>query len=82
MIVKLVIVVLILLIFIYSKIKSYQDQLFPKYKSALITIRKIIEPILNILNSFCKPIKIGDRIFIDSSQFVLLLLLLLLLLRF
>lgn len=78
-IIKLIATILIILIFIYSKLKVHENLLFSKYKSYFKQIKKIIAPVLGFLDSFFKPIKIGNNLFIDSSQFVLLVLLLLIL---
>jgi uncharacterized protein YggT (Ycf19 family) len=79
MVVYLLINVLILALFLYSKLTPYQANLTGKYKSTFLFFDRIFQPVLNLLRKIAKPVKVGNGIAVDMSQIILLLLLLVIL---
>mgnify|MGYP000197474297 CR=1 FL=1 len=75
-ILKIFIFILILSLFIYSKVNSYESQISVKYKKVYSIIKSVLKPILDVLNSIFKPYQIGNNLYIDTSQIILLILLL------
>ena len=72
---------MILSLFIFSKLNAYEAQIYPKYSKTFGIIKLILSPILKGLGAFLKPFKIGNGLFLDVTQFVLLILLLLILIQ-
>lgn len=70
---------MIVALFVFSKAQAHEKNMFPKYQKIFEYIKNVVKPVLSILSSFFKPFKIGNGLFIDSTQFVLLILLLLIL---
>ncbi len=70
---------MIVALFIYSKVQIYELKMFPKYQKTFATIKSFVKPLLSMLGNFVKPFKIGNGLFIDATQFILLILLLLIL---
>jgi uncharacterized protein YggT (Ycf19 family) len=71
--------ILILALFLYSKLTPYKMQLTGRYKSAFTFFERLFEPVLNMLRKIVKPTKVGTGIAVDISQVVLLTVLLIIL---
>jgi hypothetical protein len=70
--------VLIIGLFLYSKLLPYKDKLQPQYLKIFNFFYKIFSPILNGLKSMVKPSQVGYGLSVDMTQIVLLIILLLL----
>lgn len=75
---KIFICVLIVGLFLYSKLLPYKDRLNNKYKKLFNFFNSIFNPVLNFLKSVVKPFQVGQSLSVDMTQIVLLILLLLL----
>ncbi len=71
--------ILIIGLFLYSKLLPYKDKLNPKYKSVFDFFNKIFTPILNFFKRFIKPFQVGQGLAVDMTQIVLLIILLIIL---
>jgi hypothetical protein len=71
--------VLIIGLFLYSKLLPYKDKLNPKYRKIFDFFTRIFSPIFNLLKNIFKPFEIGLGLSVDMSQIVLLIILLMLL---
>ncbi|MEO6549672.1 MAG: hypothetical protein ABIN94_16850 [Ferruginibacter sp.] len=74
--------ILLIGLFLFSKLLPYRDRLNPQYKSTFNFFNSIFSPLLNGLKSIFKPFTIGYNLSIDLTQLVLFILLLLLLQTF
>lgn len=70
--------ILIIGLFLYSKLLPYKDKLIPKYKKIFDFFNRIFSPIFNFLKSFIKPFQVGIGLSVDMSQIVLLIIFLML----
>ena len=77
-ILHIIINVLIIGLFLYSKLLPYKDKLSGQFKSAFDFFSSIFTPILNSLKSLFKPFEVGQGLSVDMTQLVLLIILLLL----
>ena len=77
-ILHIIINVLIVGLFLYSKLLPYKDKLSGQFKSAFDFFSSIFTPILNSLKSLFKPFEVGQGLSVDMTQLVLLVILLLL----
>lgn len=77
-ILHIIINVLIIGLFLYSKLLPYRDKLSGQFKSAFDFFSSIFTPILNSLKSLFKPFEVGQGLSVDMTQLVLLIILLLL----
>ncbi len=66
-------------LFLYSKLLPYKDKLNPQYKKIFDFFNSIFEPIFNFLKNIIKPFQVGNGLFVDMTQIVLLILFLFLL---
>jgi len=66
--------VLIVGLFLYSKLLPYKDRLNQKYAGVFNFFNKIFTPLLNGLKSLVKPFQVGQGLSVDMSQIVLLIL--------
>ena len=73
---KIFINVLIIGLFLYSKLLPYKDKLDNQYKSAFNFFETIFAPILNSSKSIIKPFQVGQGLFVDMTQMLLLIILL------
>jgi uncharacterized protein YggT (Ycf19 family) len=71
--------VLIVGLFLYSKLLPYKDKLNPQYKSIFDFFSKIFSPVFNFLKRYIKPFQVGHGLAVDMSQIVLLIFLLMIL---
>jgi hypothetical protein len=79
LIIPLLINVLIVGLFLYSKLLPYKDKLNPQYKKIFDFFNSIFFPIFNILKNIVKPLQVGMGLSVDMSQLVLLIIFLMLL---
>lgn len=77
-ILHIIINVLIVGLFLYSKLLPYKDKLSGQFKSIFDFFNSIFTPILNSLKSLFKPFEVGQGLSVDMTQLVLLIILLLL----
>jgi len=77
-ILKILLNILIIGLFLYSKLLPYKDKLNHQYKGMFDFFSKIYTPILSGLKRFIKPFQVGQGLLVDMTQIVLLLLFLLL----
>ena len=74
----IVINVLILGLFLYSKLTPYKNRLTGIYLKTFNFFEGIFNPLLNFLKKIAKPAQVGNGIAVDMSQIILLLFFLLL----
>lgn len=79
LIIYIIINVLIVGLFLHSKLTPYKNRLTGKYLKAFNFFESIFNPVLNFLKKIAKPAQVGNGIAVDMSQIILLLLLLLIL---
>lgn len=77
--IKIIIYILIVGLFLYSKLLPYKDKLSHQYKGIFNFFDALFRPIFNFMRKFIKPFQVGFGLAIDMSQIVLLILLLILL---
>ena len=70
--------ILIIGLFLYSKLLPYKDRLNKQYKGIFDFFSSIFNPVLNGLRSLVKPFPVGQGLSVDMTQIALLILLLLL----
>ena len=70
--------ILIVGLFLYSKLLPYKDKLKGNYEKAFNFFQSIFQPILNFLKTLIKPFQVGQGLAVDMTQIVLLIVLLLL----
>ena len=70
--------ILIVGLFLYSKLLPHKDKLNPKYIKIFNFFNRIFSPIFNFLKSFIKPFQVGIGLSVDMSQIVLLIIFLML----
>lgn len=71
--------ILIVGLFLYSKLLPYKDKLNPQYKKIFDFFNSIFYPIFNFFKKLIKPFQVGTGLFVDMSQVVLLIIFLMLL---
>lgn len=76
---ELLVEILIVALFLYSKLTPYEHQMDHKYKKVFILFKKIFHPILQTFKKLMKPAKVGSGLAIDITQIALLIILLILL---
>lgn len=74
--IKIFIYILIIGLFLYSKLLPYKDKLNGQYKGIFGFFNSIFSPIFNFLKTFIKPFQVGIGLSVDMTQIVLLVLLL------
>jgi len=77
--ITLFIQILIVGLFLYSKLLPYKDKLNPQYKTIFDFFNSIFSPIFNFLKTFIKPFQVGAGLAIDMTQIILLIIFLMLL---
>ena len=78
-IIPILISILIIGLFLYSKLLPYKDKLNPQYKKIFDFFNSIFSPIFNFLKNMVKPFQVGIGLSVDMSQIVLLIIFLMLL---
>lgn len=77
--IPILISILIVGLFLYSKLLPYKDKLNPQYKKIFDFFNSILSPIFNFLKNIVKPFQVGLGLSVDMSQIVLLIIFLMLL---
>lgn len=77
--IKIFVQILIIGLFLYSKLLPYKDKLNPQYRSIFDFFNSIFSPIFNFLKSMVKPFQVGVGLAVDMTQIVLLIIFLMLL---
>ena len=78
-IIPILINILIVGLFLYSKLLPYKDKLNPQYKKIFDFFNSIFSPIFNFLKNMVKPFQVVIGLSVDMSQIVLLIIFLMLL---
>ena len=68
--------VLIVGIFLYSKLTPYKDRLTGNYLKIFNFFNAIFNPILAIFRPLARPMQVGNGIAVDLAQIILLIILL------
>ena len=71
--------ILIIGLFLYSKLLPYKDKLNPQFKKIFDFFNSNFSPIFNFLKNMIKPFQVGNGLFVDMTQVVLLIIFLLIL---
>lgn len=71
--------ILIIGLFLYSKLLPHKDKLNTQYKKIFEFFNSIFSPIFNFLKNMVKPFQVGLGLSVDMSQIVLLIIFLMLL---
>ncbi len=74
--IKLIILVFVIGLFLYSKLTPHKDKLDIKYRKGYNFFNSIFKPLLSFLNNFFKPLNVGTGLYVDMAQIVLLLIML------
>lgn len=74
-----IISVLIVGLFLYTKLTPFKQQLKPNYKKAFGIFENLFEPLLGLVKTVIRPHQVGSGIALDMSQIVILTLLLIVL---
>ncbi|CAI2766847.1 conserved protein of unknown function [Flavobacterium collinsii] len=77
--IKLFIQILIVGLFLYSKLLPYKDKLNPQYRSIFDFFNSIFSPLFNSLKTMIKPFPVGVGLAVDMTQILLLVIFLMLL---
>ncbi|QDW21192.1 hypothetical protein B0M43_0014080 [Flavobacterium sp. KBS0721] len=78
-IIKIFIQILIVGLFLYSKLLPYKDKLNTQYRGIFDFFNSIFSPILNFLKTMIKPFQVGVGLAVDMTQIILLIIFLMLL---
>jgi hypothetical protein len=70
----IIITILIVSLFLYSKLLPYKNKLTDKYQNIFYFFESIFSPLLNFLSKIAKPVQVGKGIAIDMSSIILLFL--------
>lgn len=68
--------ILIVGLFLYSKLLPYKDKLNGQYKGIFNFFDSLFTPLFNFLKKYIKPFQVGQGLFVDLTQILLLILLL------
>lgn len=77
--IKIFIQILIVGLFLYSKLLPYKDKLNPQYRNIFDFFNSIFSPVFNFLKTMIKPFQVGVGLAVDMTQIVLLIIFLMLL---
>jgi hypothetical protein len=75
LIIHLIINILIVGLFLYSKLLPYQDRLTGQFKQIFNFFSGIFKPVLSVFNGI-KPFQVGTGLAVDMTQVLLLIILL------
>lgn len=78
-IIKIFIQILIVGLFLYSKLLPYKDKLNSQYRGIFDFFNSIFSPIFNFLKTMIKPFQVGVGLAVDMTQILLLVIFLMLL---
>lgn len=70
--------VMIVGLFLYSKLLPFKDKLNPNYKRLFDFFSSLFRPIFSLLKGIFRPYSVGGGIGVDMTQIVVLILLLIL----
>ncbi|HEX8462699.1 MAG TPA: hypothetical protein VF623_14770 [Segetibacter sp.] len=79
MILRLLITILLIALFLYSKLLPYKSRIHPKFRQVFDFFDSIFSAVLNLLKKVFKPVMVGANLSFDLAQVVLFIILLLLL---
>jgi hypothetical protein len=79
LIIPILINILIVGLFLFSKLLPHKDKLNPQYKKIFDFFNRIFLPIFNFLKNIVKPFQVGMGLSVDMTQIVLLIIFLMLL---
>lgn len=65
--------ILIVGLFLYSKLLPHKDKLNPQYKRIFEFFNSIFSPVFNFLKKRIKPFQVGVGLSVDMTQIVLLI---------
>lgn len=71
--------VLVVGLFLYSKLLPYKDKLSPNNKKLFNFFNSIFNPVFNLLKKIFTPYSVGGGIGVDMTQIILLVFLLIIL---
>lgn len=71
--------ILIVGLFLFSKLGPYKSRLTGRYINIFSFLEKIFVPFLDLLKKHIKPLQVGNGIAVDMSHIIMLLFLLILL---
>lgn len=74
-----VISILIVGLFLYSKLLPHKDRLTGSYLSTFNLFDRLFTPVLNIFRRISKPVQVGNGLAVDMSHIFLILILLIVL---
>ena len=77
---RFLLALVILCLFLYTKIKPVKNNLNPSLKKAYLYIEVFFDKLFNFMGKIIKPVVIGANVSIDISQIIILIILLILLL--
>lgn len=72
-IISIFINILIIGLFLYSKLLPYKDKLNPKYKKTFEFFNGLFSPVFNFLKKGIRPVQVGVGLSVDMTQIVLLI---------
>lgn len=78
-ILKIFIQILIVGLFLYSKLLPYKEKLNLRYRVIFNFFDSIFSPLFNFLKTMVKPFQVGVGLAVDMTQIVLLIIFLMLL---
>lgn len=78
---KIAAFVLVIALFLYTKLRAVENQLDQKYQGPFKIISSIMSPVLGFFRGLIKPVQIGYGLSIDLSPFILLIILLLIVIQ-
>jgi hypothetical protein len=68
--------ILIIGLFLFSKLLPYKDKLSPQYRNIFNFFSRLFLPVFSLLKKFFKPLQVGQGLLVDMTQVVLLIILL------
>lgn len=77
--ISIIVTILIVGLFLYSKLLPYKDKLNPQYRNIFDFFNNFFSPIFNFLKNRIKPFQVGVGLSIDMTQLILLIIFLMLL---
>jgi hypothetical protein len=77
---RFILALVVLGLFLYTKVKPVKNSLTPNLKKAYSIIEIFFDKVFNFMGQIIKPVAIGTNVSIDISQIIILIILLILLL--
>lgn len=77
--IRILISILIIGLFLYSKLLPHKDKLNPLYRKIFDFFNSIFSPIFNFFKNIVKPFQVGLGLSVDMSQILLLIIFLMIL---